>query len=460
VKRSYVLSSTLAGLALLTSPPLAAQETDTAGAPASTPTTAPATDVAARLQALEQQVADQKRKIDSLEADRAENIAGVAPVEVEQPKLHIYGFADMGWQVVDAKFGAYTAVTTVAPYFTLGNINLYFDAQPSPSWRALVETRYGLFPNGSWNGLTQTNTRFMDTSSPSGRGYAIWSGIVLERAWLQWSLDERFGVQVGYLLTPYGIWNMDHGTPTLISLLLPSSQVEEAIPQHLAGVQAFGTFPIDNWQLAYYAYLTNGRNAFSADAHYTKGVGGRLILRRVGELRVALGSSGYFGSLHKHALMLDLSSGGSLYNSTLAADGGYEGDEWSIGGDISLDWKGLRFRGETMAAHVGYDDGKHEHVAFGNPSALIPNHYSHYAYGILAYRFATYYEPYLFIDYNDTDPQVKANKYGICYSAGLNLYFTSYAMLKMQYAEQRFSATSTGQKMYMRFAAARLVLVF
>ena len=421
---------------------------------------------ATRLQALENQLAEQKKEIEAMRAERTETMIPEPSAEMERPKLHLYGFADVGGQWIHMDDGPYTALIASSPAFMLGNINLYFDARPSPSWRALVETRFGLSPHGSYNGLTRVDNRFMDTSSPSGRSYAIWSGVILERAWLQWTHDEHFALQAGYLLTPYGIWNVDHGTPTLISLVLPSLQVEEAIPQHQVGVQALGAFSHQAWELAYHAYLTNGRNLDPTEGHWRKGVGGRLILRHAGDLRVALGASGYFGSFSKDVLMLHLGTDAAtgaptatFEKSDLAQNGGFAGDEWAIGGDLSIDWSNFRFRGETMVRHVGYQDGKHEHKTWGDPSATIPNHYSHYAYGILAYRFAKHFEPFVMVDYNDSDPQISMNKWGLCFSGGLNIYFTATAMLKMQYADQRFSHSDQGQ-MDMKLVVARLVLVF
>jgi hypothetical protein len=232
------------------------------------------------------------------------------------------------------------------------------------------------------------------------------------------------------------------------------------------GVQALGSFSQQEWELAYHAYLTNGRSANPNDHHWRDGMGGRLVLRRTGDLRLALGTSGYYGKFHKDVMLLRLGTDpvtgeatATFEASDWAKDGGYAANEWSVGGDVSLDWNGVRFRGEAMAQHVGYLDGKHEHKSFGNPFAVIPNHYTQYAYAILAYRFATYFEPFLFVDYSDNDPQIDNKKYGICYSGGLNTYFTAYAMLKLQYADQRFTNQIQGS-MNMKFAAARLVLVF
>jgi len=401
-----------------------------------------------------------------MQAERTESAISEPSAEVALPKLRLYGFADVGGQWIGMDKGPYTALIATKPAFMLGNINLYFDARPSASWRALVETRFGLGPHGSTSGLSQVDNRYMDTSSPSGRSYAIWSGVILERAWLQWTHDEHFALQAGYLLTPYGIWNVDHGTPTLISLVLPSLQVEEAIPQHQVGVQALGAFTRQSWELAYHAYLTNGRDLNPTEGHWRKGMGGRVILRRSGDVRFALGASGYYGSFAKDVLQIHIGTDpvtgaptATFSKSDLAKDGGFAADEWALGGDVSVDWNGLRLRGETMVRHVGYLDGKHEHKTWGDPNATIPNHYSHYAYGILAYRFASYFEPYVMVDYNDSDPQISMNKWGLCFSGGLNLYFTPTAMLKMQYADQRFSHSDQGQ-MNMKLLVARLVLVF
>ena len=446
--------------------PAAAQEAPSSGSADVQPTAQ--SSEAQRLEVLEKTLAEQRKQLEALQAERAEATAAATDTspDAEQSKMRIYGFMDVGGQWLHMAPGPYHDLIASKPAFVLGNVNLYFDARPSPAWRALVETRLTLAPNGTYDGLTQVDTRFMDTSSPSGRGYAVWSGVILERAWMQWTYSEHLALQAGYLLTPYGIWNVDHGTPTLISLLLPSLQVDEAIPQHQIGMQALGTFARDAWELGYHAYITNGRSGNAVDTDWRKGFGGRVILRHIGEVRLTLGGSGYYGSMHKEVEMLrirpDATTGVPTANfekSDLAKDGGFAADEWAMGGDLSLDWAGLRFRGEAMVRHVMYADGKHEHKTFGDPSSMMPSHYRHYAYGILAYRMARFFEPYLFVDYNDADPQVGISGMGICFSGGLNLYYSANAMLKLQYADQRFWHQIGGQ-MDMKFAAARVVLVF
>ena len=60
-----------------------------------------------------------------------------------------------------------------------------------------------------------------DPGNGPGSDTVSWGSIILERAYIQWSKLDWLGVRVGQFLTPYGIWNVDHGTPTLITMFRP-----------------------------------------------------------------------------------------------------------------------------------------------------------------------------------------------------------------------------------------------
>jgi len=96
--------------------------------------------------------------------------------------------------------------------FVVGNVNLYFDAQPIEHFRGLTELRFTNAPQGdivNYGGLAGTFQRRSTFSYDSG-GTAVnapmWAGsVVLERAWLEWNEHQALKVRVGNFFTPFGI---------------------------------------------------------------------------------------------------------------------------------------------------------------------------------------------------------------------------------------------------------------
>ena len=430
----------LAGEEAVPATPIAGNPT-----PAAAAETTPAVAEEQRIEALVD------RKLAEREAAR---MSGDEQAGIQQPKLRIYGFMDAGLQYVKATNKEFGDAISKPLTFVSGNTNVYLDANPSESWRSLIETRLMLYPYGSKSGVgstTTTDTHIVDETSASGRNSIIWSGIVLERAWMQWTYGQHLVIQTGYLLTPFGIWNLDHGTPTLISLVLPELQLEEAIPSHQTGLQAFGSHAWQTYELVYHAYVGNGRTAGLLDTKWQKAFGGRLILRHAGEARAALGASGYYGRVENREMVAATSGFGFKNEVTVAYD------EYSVGADLSVDWGGLRVRTEAMVRHIGYDDGKHASGAMG---VLDANRYAYFLYLIVAQRFARYFEPYIFLDYVNNKPVGNSMmKTTMAYSGGLNLIFTPITMLKMQYSATALHSPG-GADSYYHNVAARLVVVF
>src|SRR5262249_15214823 len=149
-----------------------------------------------------------------------------------------------------------------------------------------------------------------------------------ERAQIEHTMTDLFNLRVGYFLTPYGIWNVDHGMPTLISLVLPSFQVEEALPAHQLGVQAYGLTAVGDTELGSEAYVTNGRAPFLEDPTDGKAFGARGHVAFNGEKStLKLGISGYFGdSLLKQKALNIQPTGVSLDVTTQ-----YKYQEWGVG---------------------------------------------------------------------------------------------------------------------------------
>lgn len=378
-----------------------------------------------------------QQRISELETQQAEEAAAA---EEEDQRFKIYGFVDFGLKKsFPAKDPFFAALIERKLTFVLGNINIYFDAQPTQSWRALVEARLTTYPHGnetvnSSGEFVRTDNQVFDTTSPSGRNRVVWGGVVLERAQIEHTMADLFNVRVGYFLTPYGIWNVDHGTPTLISLVLPSFQVEEAMPARQLGVQAYGATNMGNLQLGYSAYVTNGRAPFLEDPTDGKAVGARVTATFTGDNKsLQLGASGYVGDSLEKRKVLQIGAN----DVSLEVTDKYRYDEWSVGGDVSLDLHKFRLRTEGLVHRVDHGDGPHEPVAFAQPGVTHPNRYEYFWYAICAYRWR-FLEPYTYTELKYVTPRDGNSDLTYLPGLGLNIHFSPYAQLKAQYVAAKF----------------------
>jgi hypothetical protein len=224
----------------------------------------------------------------------------------EVDPLRLYGFLDFGFNrfVTSEKSQLNFLFPTKASTFLLGNINLFLDANPSPGWRSLVEIRFTNLPHGREESFAtplgdpyvRTDTRTNDFTSPALRSEVLLGSIVIERAFAEYAFTDAVKLQTGYFLTPYGIWNQDHGTPTLISLVIPAFQADEYIPSRMLGVQLHGSVYAPGWQFGYHAYVANGRGPSQVDLGDEKAFGGRVFATSLGEsFKPTFGASAYYG---------------------------------------------------------------------------------------------------------------------------------------------------------------------
>lgn len=166
-------------------------------------------------------------------------LASEQEVEVNEDTFKIYGFMDMG---IQRFFANETALTTSvidanALTFAMGNIDLYFDFNPVQDWRALAEVRFTNAPLGqivNYGGLAgQFERRTTEQYDPNASvpNAPMWGGYtVIERAYIEWSHYQAANVIVGYFFTPFGIWNVDHGSPTLLTMGLPQFIQQNSCP--------------------------------------------------------------------------------------------------------------------------------------------------------------------------------------------------------------------------------------
>jgi hypothetical protein len=348
--------------------------------------------------------------------------------------FRLYGFIDMGLQKLWATDDP--IIPTRKTTFVLGNVNLYLDFHPANDWSSLTEVRLTNYPNGhSTYGIPAFGVPFTrvdtTTSDPgNGQGYdnLRWGSIVLERAYIQWQKSPKLGLRVGQFLTPYGIWNVDHGTPTLISLYRPFFQANEMFPEHQLGVEAFGRFddlPLEHWQLDYHAYVSNGRTPGNVALIHDKMIGGRLVASATRPYAMAFGVSAIRGRYVDQEINVSVEDGTTERPTTVAYD------EYAVGVDGSVDLGGLRVRGEVALRNKRYDTGKREiswapgvYTADGNEADI---------YLLAAYRIPrTRFEPYLYGEWYRWPTPLGED--ALTGSGGLNIYFTPAIQLKLQFS--------------------------
>ena len=387
----------------------------------------------AQLDVLQRLVTEQATKIAVLEATD-DAATSVAPTE---PTFDLHGFIDMGAQRTMTNDA--TTFESTASTFILGNINFYFNFKPTEHWSSLTEIRFTTAPDGQPVGASRISTQFTDPANGIGDDQSRWGAIVLERAYIQYLSSVELGVRVGAFLTPFGIWNVDHGSPTVIPIVRPESMTQELFPKNQLGVEVFGTklaALASRWDLEYHAYISNGRTPGQVDSTEDKMFGGRLA------------------AIHDH-LTLGVSAMYGSYDDNLDQVA-YR--EVGLSADASLDVDALRLRAEVTTRDIHYDQGLHALDADGT---LSPNEWQTDAYVLAAYRVPhTRIEPYLYSEAFRTHDAV--GDLQLDASAGCNVYFTPAIQLKFQTLYGRFFDTAdfqlrSGQE-YELFVGTRLVM--
>jgi hypothetical protein len=424
----------------------------------------PQQDLSARVSALEaelEQVRAQSKQDNAAELaaimSEAEQGSGVTEV-ISEPLLRAYGFADVGLQRMwaDPEIAGYISESDKTT-FVLGNLNVYLDAQPSRDVRLLAEVRFGLSPNGAMarpqGGLatgTPVDTSVTDPSAAnSGFTSLKWAGVVPQRAHIDWTPSDAFNVRTGLFLNPYGIWNVDHGTPTRIMVSEPLFLSSQLLPSQLLGVEVFGTVQALPWTIGYHLHVSNGRTIAQIDFSDSKAVGGRVFVSTRFPYAFKLGISGYMGDSENVPAV-------SNRRTTMAFN------ESAFSADLSLDIGKLRIRSELVASWVMYEPGKRA-LLFGLPLADAMRLGT---YLMVAYELPWWgIEPLVMCEFLRVPvPRVIPLGEGLFMPAvGVNVYFTPTTMLRTQFAVAHgfdFGSDAIDPRGFGYQAVARLITAF
>lgn len=426
--------------------------TPPAAAPAAAPETPPpaATADASEIAKLRAEIEATKKEVEELKAAQADAAAAAAAPSddvAEQEKLKLYGFTDVGFQYVHInKQGLLANVYDVnEPDFVLGNLNLYFDAQPIEHWRGLMEVRFTNAPQGKITGFGglggsfQRQSTFTDDSSGAALNAPLWGGsVVIERAWLEYNKLQALKLRFGNFFTPFGIWNEDHGTPTLISLAWPQFMTQRWMPLRQTGVMAYGNTFAGSWELGYAATLSNGRQETATlNVDGTLGYGGRLYARReTGDVNSTFGLSFFTGKTRDKVVSIKANQPEVVWDQTST----FEYNEYVMGADVSLDVGHTRIRSEGVLRRVVYTPGKRELTnQLLAPGGQEPDKWQQSVYLLVAQQLPEpldMFEPYLWAEAFETPTLVGDGIF--MGSVGLNVHFNSAITWKNQYAHAKF----------------------
>lgn len=249
--------------------------------------------------AAEAPIADSGSAVAQLEDDQA----GAADSLINGDALKIYGFGDVGYRHMTVpKDSPWLVYLNRHPSMFVGHLNMYFDSQLAERWRALAEVRFTYMPQGGWRTGSDGVVRHIDSRQADYTDFTRdrpINGVIIERAFIEYSATSWLSVQAGQFLTPYGIWNVDHGSPVIIGVTPPYMVGARLLPDSQVGLLGYGRVSlVDDLELSYALGLSNGRTDLIAyeDLDDNKAITGRLALtyRGLGELTV--GSTFYAGT--------------------------------------------------------------------------------------------------------------------------------------------------------------------
>ena len=317
-------------------------------------------------ESLSELIESQNLRIEALEQE-------LYDTEQHSDKLLFYGFFETGFQRLwSSQTELVAAFAQVREWsFILGDIYMYLDINPSHRWRSIIELRINTSsgrlvadPTGAFVVASTAETR-LNAPNLGNSAQQIVSSLIVERAYIEHTINDALGIRVGLWLTPFGIWNVDHGSPALIALTDPYFLRYLAFPTHQLGLSIFGSFYSNNWDLNYHLGMSNGRIAGPGypglnvqwpnyDFDNNKMFSARLSLHQ-SMRRLTFGVSTLWGKTKNIIRRLNIVSPTEIIveDNTLT-----ELEEWALGTDFSFDAKHLKIRMEVTYSHHKWLTGR------------------------------------------------------------------------------------------------------
>jgi hypothetical protein len=362
----------------------------------------------------------------------------------DAPKLELYGFVDFTYtKNLDGPDVPYDSFPRFGS-FAVGNINLYAASNLTRGFRSLLEVRFLYLPHGadgafSPNGsITRTDTNVSDYNDQAR--LLRWGGIEIERVFLEYQAKDWLALQFGQFLTPYGIWNIDHGTPTVIPVRRPFVIGESLFPERQTGIEAHGAFLSGKTSIGYHLTFSNGKGPLDAylDLDDNNAVGGRLYVTNTALGRLTVGGSAFYGKYTDRNKAYRPEPGISPQQLETVEEITEQYDELSFGGDVRWELDGFLAQAEGIVNQRNYTD-PYRRVDGGG---IVADELNIGGYALLGYR-----TPWLGIM-----PYTMAESYNfaintllpptVTTTTGLNIQPSPNVVFKLQYEYAQLGDTS------------------
>lgn len=278
---------------------------------------------------------------------------------------------------------------TGKPAFAIGNLNVYISKNIVESVRTMAEIRFSYLPNGSpVSFIDQTR---ISTTAEDYRDFhrpIHWGGIEIERVYLDWSPHRLLTVRLGQFLTPYGVWNVDHGSPTVISYSRPYVIGNAYFPERQTGIELFGRWEASSYGvLGYHLTLSNGEGPATEylDLDKNKAVGGRVYYeyKRMGDLKI--GASIYYGQDTDNKKTTVIGPSGPAFKETITN----QANVLAMAADLTWKYEGFHIQIEWIGSQTAFtEEGRT--LRFGNGIGRLGYPSDTFAWGgyaLIGYRF-------------------------------------------------------------------------
>ncbi len=401
--------------------------------------------------------------LDEMNAMQEASASEQADLDDPGSTIRLYGFFETGLQRNWAKTNGFLNGVVQSPALTyiLGDLYLYLDIVPAQGWRTLVEVR--LTTSNGADQLSPAGFQILSTAqrrqNQPGLGFGshqIASSLIIERAYVEHIFRDEFGVRLGLWLTPWGIWNVDHGSPALIPLIEPYIQMAQIYPTHQLGLAVFGARHLLPWRLTYHLGISNGRVTgpavipestwVSFDVTDDKMISGRITLERQRPDLLRFGVSAYWGTSAQTSKQVQVSE-----PIVVRRDIPLELEEWGVGADFSYNGPRLRLRAEFTYTQYRFPRGRTRATFF--PTRQMPDSAQYGGYALASFPFDALglrIEPYAYFEAVWWPAAIAPRDAAVIPSLGLNLDPTPTIRLKTQYAWYRFFQVEDGSIRFSR----------